>query len=255
MSEPSHVDALHVPRVEAARALARNDARLRALLSDELDARGQLGALIEFCAIGVRLLRPVESWLRRAAVGCDEAGFDSLGGDFDRLQRDAASRRLRLIDDFVQLATLWTERGGPALDLGALVRRPLPASAGREAALREAAAAEPLPFGMLGVELELGEFATWFGPQLLRASERKLGSVVLERLTYLQTRTEHAALRTDDLLERLDELLRAVPELAGPIADAGAQVLVAHVEVWGACVERGARLGLTSASVVSVATL
>jgi hypothetical protein len=249
MSDYAHVDQHYVPHVEAARDEALAHRSLRALLSDELDARALLGFLIEFSALGVRMLRPVEANLRRGAVACSEAGFDSLAADFTRLSKDSASRRLRLIDDLVQLSSLWRERfDAEGLDLGALVRRPAPRAALRHAAVREAAVADTLPFGLIGVELELGVLAMASGSRLLRSCERKLGAAILERASYLHVRSEHAALRADDLLERLDDLLRAVPELGPPIACAGGEALRAQIAVLAACVNRGRRLARASAS-------
>lgn len=238
MSDYPYVDQHYVPHVEHARVRAQGDPQLRALLSDELDARTLLGFLIEFYAVGVRMLRPVETSLQRGAVGCSEAGFDSLAADFTRLSKDAASRRLRLLDDFVQLAWLWRERGGEALDLAAMVRRSPAACVQRHAEVRDAAAADSSPLALLGVELEIGQLAIDFGPRLVRACERKLGSGVLSRLSYLHAWTEHAALRSDDLLERLDEMLRAVPELGEPTALAGVDAVASLLDVFADCVAR-----------------
>jgi hypothetical protein len=239
MSDYPYVDQHYVPHVEHVRVRAHGgDPYLHALWSDELDARAQLGFLLEFYAVGVRMLRPVETSLQRGAVACGEAGFDSLAADFKRLSKDAASRRLRLLDDFVQLAWLWREHGGEALDLAALVRRAPAACVLRHTAVRDAAATDSLPLALIGVELELGELAIDFGPRLVRACERKLGSGVVSRLSYLHAWTEHAALRADDLLECLDELLCAVPELGEPTATAGVNAVASLLDVFADCVAR-----------------
>ncbi|PRQ02283.1 hypothetical protein ENSA5_25190 [Enhygromyxa salina] len=245
MSDYVHVDQHYVPHVERARERARRAPSLSALLFDEVDARTQLGFLIEFCALGVRLLRPAEDSLRRGVEVCLGVGLDSIAAELDRLGKEAADRRLLLIDDFVQLAQLWREQAAidsPALDLGALVRRPQPAAALRHAATREAACADPLPLALLGVELELGRFALDLGPRLIRACERKLGPRVFAGLTYLQARAEHAALGSDELLGCLDELLWIAPEYGESIALAGADALAAHVAVLEVCLARGRRL-------------
>lgn len=243
MSDYAFVDQHYVPHVAHARERASTDACVLALLSDDLDGPAQLRFLLEFYAVGVGMLRPVESSLARGAVACNEWGFDSLAADFERLGKDAASRRLRLLDDFVQLAWLSRERGGEALDLAAWVRRPASASALRHAAVREAAANESLPLMLLGVELELAELAIGLGPRLVRACERKLGGDVLARLTYFHSWTEHAALRADDLLDRLDELLRAVPELGEPTASAGADAVTSLLDVFDDCLARALPAG------------
>jgi hypothetical protein len=254
MSQYRYVDQHYLPHVEQARAQAQAHPNVRALLSDQLDATAQLGFLIEFSALGVRLLRPVEDSLRRSASACFTVGLDALGDELQRLGKQAAQRRLLLIDDLVQLAQLWREQ----VDLAALVRRPPPTAAlVRRAQLREATSADELSFvSILGVELELGQFAVSVGPQLMRACERKLGAQVFVGLSYLQARTDHAALGADNLLERLDDLLGAMPELGQPIAFAGVGALAAHVDVLGACISRGQALAddrSSSAKVCAVA--
>lgn len=253
MSDYAFVDQHYVPHVEDARERAQADEAVRALLSDALDGPAQLGFLLEFYAVAVGMLRPVENSLARGAVACGEWGFDTIASDFRRLGKDAASRRLRLLDDFVQLAWLWRERGGAALDLAAMVRRPAGASALRHMQVREAAASDSLPLVLLGVELELAELAIDFGPRLVRACERKLGGDVLSRLTYLHAWTEHAALRADDLLERLDELVRAVPELAEPTASAGVDAVTSMLDVFGECIVRASMPGHIRTSAVAAA--
>jgi hypothetical protein len=245
MSQYPYVDQQYVPHVERARAQARAHPSVHALLTDQLDATAQLGFLIEFSALGVRLLRPAEDALRRGALMCLAVGLDALGDELRRLGDQAAQRRLLLIDDLVQLATIWSEQvtsAGQRLDLAALVRRTPPPAAGRHARIREAASVDALPLAVLGVELELGQFAVSVGPLLLRACERKLGAQVFVGLSYWKARTDHAALGADDLLERLDDLLRAVPELGESVALAGTEALAAHVDVLGACISRGRHL-------------
>jgi hypothetical protein len=245
MSQYPYVDQQYVPHVRRARAQIQAHPNVHALVSDQLDATAQLGFLIEFSALGVRLLRPAEDSLRRGALVCLAVGLDALGDDLRRLGDQAAQRRLLLIDDLVQLATIWSEQvtsAGQRLDLAALVRRAPPPAAGRHMQIREAASADEVPLAALGVELELGQFAVSVGPQLMRACERKLGAQVFAGLSYWQARTDHAALGIDDLLERLDDLLRAVPELGESVALAGIEALAAHVEVIGACISRGRHL-------------
>ena len=246
MSDFAHLEQHYLPHVQDTRYATRDDPSVRAVLRDGLDATAQLGFLIEFAAIGVRLLRPGEETLCHAAKVCLAAGFTSLGVELERLGQETAQRRLLLLDDLVQLAELWREQvasAGAALDLAALVRRPAPAAAQRHAALREHAALDELPFDSIAIELELGEFAREFGPRLMRACEAKIGSQVFAGLRYMQARTEHAALGSDSLLEELDGLVRIAPQLGAPMAAAGSAALRAHLDVLAVCVARGRRLG------------
>lgn len=245
MSETKHVDQNYLPHVQQARACAASHPSLRALLSDEIGATVQLGTLIEFCAIGVRLLRPLEDSLRRAMSVCVTVGFDDLGEQLQTCARQAADRRLHLVDDLVQLAQLWREQvlGNEAgLDLRALVRQPAPAAARHHAALHEATPLDELPFMALGVQIELGEFARSFGPRLLRACEHKLGAEIFAGMSYIQQATEDAAIARAGLLSCLDDLLRVAPDFGELIAGAGAEAVSNQIAVWSVCAARGARL-------------
>lgn len=245
MSRFPNVAAHYLPHVREMRCDLRHRPRVRTLLSDRHEATTLLGFLIEFAAVGVRLLRPAEETLHNAGRVCISAGFNSLGVELGRLAHEAAQRRLLLLDDLVQLADLWRTEvasGATELDLAALVRRPAPAAAQRHAALREHATIDALPFDSLAIELELGELARHLWPTFMRVCEDKIGSRVFEGMRYMQARTEHAALGRDELLGELDGLLRVVPELGPSMAEAGGAAIHAQLDVLELCLARGAAL-------------
>lgn len=240
MSKKFRYAARHyIPHVESARTAARDHAPLLTVLAERPDSRTLLGFLIEFAAIGVRVLRPTEDTLANAARTCIDAGLNGLGVELARLGHEAAQRRLVLLDDLIQLASAWREQFDAALDIAALVRRPAPAAAQRHAALRELAAIDELPFDSLAIELELGEFARGFGPRLIRAGERAIGEAIFAGTRYVQLRVDHAALGADDILAELDGLLSVVPELGPAMATAGAAALRTHVDLLELCIARG----------------
>lgn len=241
MSEFTHVDHHYLPHVEAARARVHEDPRIRWLLEDS-SATEMLGFLIEFCALGVRMLRPVDGWLRRSARDCLDAGFEELGWALMSASRDEAPRHLLLIDDLVQLSQLWRRQiasDGRSLDLRGLVRREAPASAQRHAVVRETAGQPDLGYLALGIELELDGLSMALGPQLQRACEDRLGSGIYEGLRFIHARTEHAALQNYDWLEILDRLLTVCPELGEPMALVGCEAVDAMLGFFGECIERG----------------
>ena len=245
MTQTQYVDQHYVPHVEAARARSAEHPSLQALLGEGLDATEQLASLIEFCAIGVRVLRPLEDTLRRAASVSLTMGRDELAQQLLIGSRRAGERRLLLVDDLVQLAQLWRQQvlgGESRLDLRSLVHQSAPPAAARQVAWLEDSPLDELPFLALGVLIELGEFARSFGTQLMRASEAKLGSEIFECMGYIQAAAEDAALAQDGLRASLDDILRVSPDFGELIAAVGLASVEARIEVWATCVRRGAAL-------------
>lgn len=256
----------YLPHVAATRARLEVDTRVAALLTEDNGSTQMLGFLIEFCALGIRMLRPVEGWLRASGEGCVAAGYEDLGRELIAASTDEAQRHLLLIDDLVQLLDIWrggvapwrkgtSLSGGPprrrtddksdalALDMPALVRRDCPESAVRHALIREAASDPSQPYLALGVELELGHLARTLGPRLFRACEAQLGMQVFEGMQYLHSRIDRGALHNDRWMLQLEALLRACPELGPAVAVVGCEATSAMLDFFAECIERGRRIG------------
>ncbi len=259
MSHYPNVEQHYLPFVEIGRARGHADLRVRALLSPAAGRGELLPFLLEFCALGVRMMRPVQGWMERSARACVSAGFIDLGVALRAAARGEDQRHLLLIDDLVQLAELWRSpadpgaRPGPRLDLGALVRREPPESVRSHARIRLAACALERPYLAVGVELELAVLSRYLGPQLIRACERALGSDVLRGLRFIQARSEHGALSEHTWLTQLEALLRVFPEYGEPIAALGSAASDAMLDFVGDCfssasvggeIDRGAAIGL-----------
>ncbi|NVB38443.1 hypothetical protein G6O69_11425 [Pseudenhygromyxa sp. WMMC2535] len=241
MSHYPHVERLYLPRVAPTRArlhAGERDPSLERVLFGELDERELLAFLIQFCALGVRMLRPVESWMRRSGEACVRAGFDELGAQLLATAPGEARRHLLLIDDLVQLSALWRDRVDPrGLDLRTLVRREAPESARRHALIRELTGDPERPWLSLGVELELNELAMALGPRLIRRSGDRLGPEVFAGMRFLQARTEYAALNLELWLDQLEPMLRCMPHLAGPMAAVGSEAQAAMLDFLISCAD------------------
>ncbi|MCA9680687.1 MAG: hypothetical protein KC457_00710 [Myxococcales bacterium] len=234
------IETLYLPHVAETRARGR--ACVDAVLPADAQDQAVLGFLIEFCARGVRMLRPVEGWMRRSGQACVDSDLCELGVALLVASRGEKQRHLLLIDDLVQLTELWRRRFGQKLDLGALVRRETP-SARRHAKIREFAGYGEHPWLSLGIELELAELIVDLGPRLMRRCEDQLGSAVYAGMRFVQARVEHAALHRQSWDQQLEALLRDSPRHAEATAIIGCGAVDAMVDFLGECAAQGREVG------------
>ncbi|MFV8751913.1 hypothetical protein ACNOYE_15315 [Nannocystaceae bacterium ST9] len=231
----SHVDALYLPHIAATRArvCSATEALLARLDADE----ALLGFLLQYCAMRIGPLQPIPGWLKAAARMAHAIGHHEVGVELSTASKRETEHRLLLIDDLVAQRSVWYRRIGPReFGLQALVHQRPHADAQRHAALRQAAAGDPL--GMIATELELAEFGRVFGPALVEACHSILGRDAEGCTNFLEARAEDAHQRASERLHRLDALLNEHPRKAGAWSKLAGDVVDSYLDALGSCTER-----------------
>lgn len=250
------LQAHYLPHVLAARERMHSDPRLRALLDGGLDERELLAFLLQFSALGFRMVEGVERWIRRAGRACARLGRRELG---ERICADAegeAGHEQLMLDDFEALTALWRHRYPEArVPLEELRTQPSPAAIERYAELHEWTIASPRPWAQLAIEFEIETMSTVVGPPLVRRCHAALGEDVTRGLSFVRTHVELDVDHSRDGAETIEALLRAEPELGPPMARVGAEALHSYLDFLGECVELGRGLARRGARARSSATL
>src|SRR5262249_47495308 len=114
------VSQLYLPGILEARARFARGAGA-ALLDPNMDPTLPELFLIHFCARGVQMTEPVESWIRRAGERCRALGAERLGRALVRHARHEANHHLMMIADTHHLVASWNQRNGPQIDAAALL--------------------------------------------------------------------------------------------------------------------------------------
>jgi hypothetical protein len=233
----SLLEDLYEPYVEEARRVLVEDPAMVALLHPTIDPAILERFLIQFCALGVQITRPVGGWIRRAGERCQVLGLKEIGQSLVKHSEHEEGHHLMLMDDARLLVGRWNERRSRQLDAEALMA--LPATPGMQEyiALHEETISSALPYGQVAIELEIERMSTTFGPQQLALCKRVLGGDVLNGLSFIK---EHVALDVGHtaLNEKImNRLLALRPDSAPRLAHVGGLAIRAYVRFFGECLE------------------
>jgi hypothetical protein len=188
--------------------------------------------LINFCALGVHMTRPVESWIRRAAARCSDMGLVRLGLMLDRHAAAEADHHLLMIADLKSLAA---RRALPVDDAALLARPPTPGVA-HYCLIHEENIKGATPFAQVAIEYEIEMLPLRYGALVVERAVKLLGADILSCLSFV---TKHIALdgaHTDSNARMLADLIARAPEGLTALAAAGSSALDAYAEFLGDCV-------------------
>ena len=211
---------------------------VKALLDPGIEPRLLHRFLIEYCALGVQMTQPVESWIRRAGNRCKEIGLAQLGDNLVKHAVHEAGHEQLFIDDTKKLSELFAARYGDAPVARALLEQPPTPSMRRYIDLHEETIVGEAPYAQVAIELEIEGLSVSIGPTLLKQLERVLGGAVVACCSFL---TEHVALDVGHtaLNQRmLERLIVARPEALPALVRTGERALEAYLGFLFECLER-----------------
>lgn len=235
----------HVEQYEAAVAPARAafaaDPAVRLIQDPAIGAAHLEAFLIHWCALGVAMTEPVESWITRAGQACERAGAVELGTALQRHAAGEADHHLLMIADLRRLCARRAAAGRVAPDPDELLATRWPESARRYRALHEDVIAGAEPWGQIAIENEIEMLSIGVGPKLIDNAKALLGDDVLEDLSFL---TDHVTLdvaHTTFNRRQLDAFLTGRPEAHDALVTAGSATLDAYRAFLADCVALAAR--------------
>lgn len=218
------VDQLYLPRTREARRRFFADVGDR-LVEDSVSAPQLELFLIYFCALGVNVTEPVESWITRAGDRCVALGFDALGRALKIHAKHEANHHLMMIADTRTLANRWNARHKEQLDADELLASPPTRGIRAYVALHEEVIASETPFCQLAIEYEIEGLSVSLGPKVMQKCERTLGKESAHGLSFLK---EHIAIDAGHTLfnaAELERLIAPAPERAEPLGRTGSRAL------------------------------
>ena len=233
----SILSRLYEPKVERARERFRTEGALPVVLA--ADVRPELLEIffIQFCALGVQMTEPVDSWVRSAGERCVALGMPELGRSLVMHAKHEAGHHLMMIDDTRKLVARRNASGKPALDADALIRVPATKGVAAYVALHQEVIAGDAPFGQLAIEYEIERLSVTAGPLVLKQCATVLGEGALAGLSFLQEHVEIDVGHTKFNEAQIERLLAKHPELDVALARAGSAALDAYGAFFADCLE------------------
>ena len=205
------------------------------MLGPDSDDREFLGWLINFATLGVSMTEPVEGWIRRAGIRCQQIGLQEVG---DYLLKHSAHERdhhLMMIDDSKHLANRWRRLSGDTLDVTALIERPASSSIQAYVDLHERANDSDTPFRQVAIEAEIERLALVVGPRMIERCRRAFGDEGLSEMSFVTSHVEldvgHTAFN-DRLMQRL---LDVRPDAVDLLVQTGTDALACYMDFLTDC--------------------
>jgi hypothetical protein len=223
----SLVEQLYLPGTREARRRFFADVGDR-LVEDSVSAPEFELFLIYFCALGVNMTEPVESWIKRAGERCVVLGLDALGRTLKIHATHEANHHLMMIDDTRTLTSRWNARHTQQLDADALLASPPTPGIRAYVDLHEDVIIGETPFCQLAIEYEIEGLSVSLGPKLMQKCERMLGKEGAQGLSFLK---EHIAIDAGHTLfnaAELERLMAPALERAELLGRTGSRALDAY---------------------------
>ena len=114
--------------------------------------------IIQFSSHAVRIVEPVEGWIKRAASRCEAIGLTSLGRSLKGHAASEAGHHLMLISDTHALVNRWNEVYSPQLDATFLLDREPTPGANRYIAIHETIVGGDRPFAQVRSNMKSSSF-------------------------------------------------------------------------------------------------
>jgi hypothetical protein len=212
--------------ITPARERFSEDPFVRALFSGELDRPTFLATLLYFNALGVTMTQPVEKWIYKSGVRCEEIGMAALGRALKKSSKLEADHHLMMITDAHFLVGEWN-REFPAFPLRAETLLATPPTRGVEwyCAIHEEYLAGPAPYVQVSFMQEIERLAETYGTRFVESTKRVLGPTASQGLSFIHFHITndvgHAALSH----KLLDDVLRERPESLSELAQTGEKAI------------------------------
>jgi hypothetical protein len=226
---------LYEPAIAGARTSFLRGSALDTVLDERVDTDRLELFFIHFCALGVQMTQPVESWIERAGRRCTELGWLDLGKALGKHARHEADHHLMMIEDTRVLVERRNIRLGQSLRADDLIAWPPTAGVRRYVRLHEQVIAGRTPFAQLAIEYEIENLSVAYGGKVLQQFRRGLGNDSLDGMSFL---AEHVAIdvgHTKFNAAEMERLLVQFPESAPVLAETGVRALEAYAMFLSDC--------------------
>ncbi len=193
--------------------------------------------LIEWCALGVQVTRPVDGWIRRAGQRCIEIGAGEIGSSLIKHAEHEAGHDLMFVDDTHALVESYNATYGESLSAQELLAQDPTPGMRDYIDLHEETIKSETPFAQVAIELEIEGLSVREVPQMMAQFGRVLGEDTLNKLSFLQ---EHVALDVGHTAineAMLSRLLSERPEALPLLVKTGARALSAYAQFLQDCVD------------------
>lgn len=215
--------------IEPARQRFAADPAVTAIFDGKLDRSTFFATLLYFNALGITMTQPVEAWIHKSGVRCEEIGMLALGRALKKSSKLESDHHLMMIADAKFLVAAWN-REFPLFPLRVETILSTPATRGVDwyCAIHEEYLAGPIPYVQVSFMQEIERLADSYGTRFVDSAQRLLGDDVAEGLSFVRFHIEndvgHAALSH----KLLDDVLRERPDSLSELVATGEKAIESY---------------------------
>lgn len=229
--------AFYESKLAGIRASFETQSRLKNILATDVEPALLELFFIYFNALGVNMTEPVESWIYRAGLRCQEIGMTELGRALKLHAQHEANHHLMMMEDSIVLINQWNRNHTLLLNVDQLLAHPRTLGINMYCQLHEEIIASDAPFGQLAIEYEIEMLSVRYGTQLLNKCAQVLGSSFLKGLSFLQDHVELDVAHTTFNRNQLKLFLKQYPDCVSALVNAGTKALEAYATFLKNCFE------------------
>ncbi len=191
--------------------------------------------LIQYCALGVAMTKPVEGWIRRAGERCQELGFAEVGAFLVSHANQEKDHHLPFVSDTRWLVNRWNTNHDRQLDAEVLLSQPLTAGVMNYRALHEACISGNAPYCQLAIEFEIERLSITYGAAAIPKIVRVLGPQAVKGLQFLEERVKQGIRHTSLTEAQLNQVLHDIPSALAVLTETAGKALKAYGQYLSDC--------------------
>jgi hypothetical protein len=191
--------------------------------------------ILYFCAVGSRMTRPVEDWIRRAARRCTAMGLLDLGQALAARVRAESGHELMMASDLRSLIAHWNTHHTPPVS-EKLLHCSVSLGAFRYCEVHEHNIAGDTPYAQVAIEYEIERLPFLYGGLFLTRCLEVLGTDILACLSFLTAHVDLDIGHTHFNTRKLAQLMLLKPDSLMSLVAAGSAALDAYAEFLTDCV-------------------
>jgi hypothetical protein len=191
--------------------------------------------LIQYCALGVAMTQPVQSWIRRAGERCQELGYADVAAFLLAHAKEEKDHHLSFIDDTRCLVNQWNAKHDRQLNAERLLGQPLTDGVLNYHALHEASISSDAPYCQLAIEFEIERLSITYGAAAMTKIARVLGPEAIKGLRFLENRVKEGLRHTSVIECQLNQLLHDVPTALSRLTETARMALMTYSEYLSDC--------------------
>ncbi len=184
--------------------------------------------LLNYCALGATMNKPIESWIKKASKHCQKLNYLELANYLQQHAQQSTHHQALLRHD-TQALTHWLNKKYQLnLDSQHYLKQKATTGIKQYQKLREQHAKGATPYCQLAIDYEVERLSIVHGFTLVKLCACKLGLPILKNLSFIRENVKREAGEHQASQQQMQKFLKANPQKLMPLVEAAKTALDAY---------------------------